>query len=77
MGSSEYGGTIEFQYASDSTQRSPLLRSDILISALTDWRTFIGNPEEESLPWNTSMKVFVGDEGDWNALVVIRWERVS
>lgn len=77
MGSSEYGGTIEFQYASDDTQHSQLLRSEILAEALADWRVFIGNPEEEALPWNTSMKVFVGDEGDWNAVVVIRWERVS
>lgn len=74
---SEYGGTIELQYASDSAQNSPLLRSEILAEALADWRVFIGNPEEEALPWNTSMKVFVGDEGDWNAVVVIRWERVS
>jgi len=74
---SEYGGTIDFQYESDSKQHSPFLRADILAAALEDWRTFVGNPEEESLPWNTSVKAVMSAEGDWAATVTIRWERVA
>lgn len=72
----EYGGTLQLAYESDSTQHSPLNRSDILDSALTDWRVFTGNPED-TLPWNTSLSVTVGSEGDWAATVIIRWERAT
>lgn len=73
---SEYGGTIEFTYATDSRVGERFTRAELLEQAQADWREFIGNPEE-TLPWNTTMRVSVSDENDWTATVSIRWERAT
>ncbi len=72
----EYGGTLQVEYVSDSTQDSPFSRADVMERALQDWRAFTGNPED-TLPWNTSMAMAVTSEGDWVANVLIRWERAT
>lgn len=72
----EYAGSIEFIYESSDTEHTPLSRDDILATALEDWRVFVGNPEE-TLPWGTSLKVSVNEEGDWVATVTMRWGRTG
>lgn len=67
-----FGGSIEYEYSGNA---SDLKRDALLEMALADWREFVGDPED-SLPWNTSIKVAC-HEGSFEATVTIRWERVT